>query len=194
MGMPVDHAGDASDPQSLCHRLLVDIQDRRRLALHSHPALPPHRFSLTDAFCQWQSQKLLLPLRAAEQLAHLLVVHIIATQGIAMQQQGRRTIQVDHHLFRQQGTARRCGKTFTQQEIAVAMLAIHPHPTVTDVAQTLHYRLESCRCCRTQCIIPHPVFKQVTKDVEGISPALHLPQKIQQQTHHRGMTRIQVQV
>ena len=84
-------------------------------------AFTAHLTGKGDAFFQWFTEKVLLPGRAAEHLAHFHVFHIAGAEAVAVHQQYWLVSQGNHGRVIQQSGAGLCAEGLSQQEIAVAV-------------------------------------------------------------------------
>jgi glutamyl-tRNA synthetase len=137
-----------------------------------------------------QTQKALLPRAASHLRAQPLIGDIARAQQVAVRNQHTLAIEVDDCRVRQQHAAGRGGETVTEQEVAVAVHDEDRHALRSELADGV----ENQFAVRVQVIVADPRLEQIAQDVERISPAGSVAQKLRKLQSGCRPGRIEVQV
>jgi hypothetical protein len=119
-----------------------------------------------------------------------LVLEVIGTQRIAVQQQSRLAVEIRHHFLRQQTEPGLLRVGRAQQEVAIAVDEVTGHPRGVDLRQLNGDVLGLGR----HCIVAYPVFEQVAEDVERLSLPGRAREEVRQPLRDIGPAFMQVQI
>ena len=143
-----------------------------------------------DARGQRLRQELRLEHRVAGLRAELLVGHVVGAQQVAVLQQHRATVQVDHAGVGQDAEAGTARVVVADQEVAVAADEVHRHAGIGHGMQRDGHRIGG----RGGRVIADPGFEQIAQDVQGLGLHRFIAQEGQEQVGDGWTTRVQVQI
>jgi hypothetical protein len=114
-----------------------------------------------------ERQEPALPRGVAAPDPHLQVSEVIGAELVAVRQQRRRAVEIDDDLLRQQRCARRAGKAFAQQEVAVAARDGDGHAGIGHAAQ----RRDDARGDPiADLIVADPRIEEIAEHVQRAGP------------------------
>ncbi|MNC49781.1 hypothetical protein D3C75_989830 [compost metagenome] len=100
----------------------------------------------------------------AQTFAQALVALVAGAQAVAVQQQRRLTIQLDHAAFSKQGAAGRTAKALAEQEVAIAVHQVDLRAAIAQAAQGAgDGALEL-----VHAVVADPHFEEVAENVQRL--------------------------
>jgi hypothetical protein len=195
MRVAVDHPRHAMRREGLLNGARVHVHDLLALALHGLAAARAQGLRLGDALLQGQGEELGLPGRIAQPAAQGLIVDVVRAEGVAMQEQGGRTVQVDDLRLGQESQAAALGEGLADEEVAIAVHEGHRHAGIAHRAQALcDGRERGAEARIVEHVVADPVLEQVAEDVERLRLRRLLGQESQEEGDDLRTAGVQVQI
>ena len=186
--VPMQHRIDTVLSEQCHHRVLIHVHDFIVHRFAARNAFLPCLDRERDTFFYRLRAHHCLPLRVAGHGTHLLIVHIISAEGIAMAQQDVLTVEPDDNRVSKNRYAGFVGEDLANHEVAIAVHETHGHTGIDQFTQCgLHLAVIGIGV-----IIAEPDIKQIAQYVECFRLARFTAEETQKLLTYLGLTGLKV--